>query len=222
MTRSHSAWWTAASLLLLTAIYLRLGKASSNVFVEGLRFEPKEVGLWKCETLPASRATYLDPNADDSWTGLCTNSRGLAVELFWGFSASQSKERSLLSPDERLSIQPHRVLSRQRIRVTSADAKIAPLNASLTLAEWPGGKKSAVLYWYQMKGRTYADRYHFRAALMVNKLLLKPTPTSVIRISAVGAKGSIDQVLMDEQNLASAIYSQVLSLVCLPVSQFRL
>lgn len=203
------SWWVAATLLLMTGLYVRQGAevqtTETHTVLESLRLE---IGPWLCTEAMLHKAKYTDPNVDKAWVGACRKTEGDPVNVYVGYVRERAKGKKILSPRINYPSRDPRwsYVSNRPTEVTLGDTDTPPLRVNQIVLQYAGGPKEVVLYWYQMAGQTFSDEYRYRLALMIQNLKRSRADAAIVRISATVHKDTTDAVFSEERELAASLY----------------
>jgi EpsI family protein len=193
-----------AGLLLLTG-----GEAKERPLASSLDSIPSRAGQWTVAGVPPTGVFPPDPSVDVLFRayrrGTSTvwlsvgyypsqreGRRAVARELVLpGHGWNEGKERAVAIPTPGLGAD---VIAASRVFLRSADSRMA------------------VLYWYQLPGRTTGSDHEYRASLLYNRLVHHRADAALIRVGApVLNEHDLSQVESNQIDFVQAFYGQLLA-----------
>jgi EpsI family protein len=206
------SWWLAVVLISTTGAFVHYGSWTYTQTPTSYQVQlPDRIGSWMCDDAMKKEHRYTDPNVDAAWIAVCNRQTGYPLEVYVGYAAHQTLAKKILSPKMNYpDSQWSDVLNRPaKIEIDRQENPTRHINVNQTLLRNNVNQKVAVLYWYQMDGRSFSDEYQYRFALLIRKLTHEGTDAAVIRISAPVLENSPDRLFSEEVDLVRSLYGEV-------------
>jgi EpsI family protein len=200
--RFNRAWFTAMTLLVIVGCFIYFYNPSPVLLRSPLNNLPLLIGHWKGEDTGYDSEVLPVSGADSEMIRTYTNSSGRKVKLQVAYFDSQQQDKkfirdkfNMLDDTGRISI---RTSSKKGIYVNSA-----------ILSD--GNRRAVVYYWYDLGGRTIADKYYAKVVTAYNGFVHRRTNGAIIIVSSdLAASENPENVLPDETDFVKEV-SPILS-----------
>lgn len=85
----------------------------------------------------------------------------------------------------------------------------SPLPATVLLLRHGSGRQMVVTYWYHLRGSPLPDEFQYRLALMLNRILRRPSGVAIVRLASWVVDDDHDAALAAQRALAAALYPRI-------------
>ena len=199
----------ALTLFGLTGVLvLTGGEAKERPLASSLDSIPSRAGQWTVAGVPPTRVFPPDPGADVLFRAY---RRGTStVWLSVGYYPSQREGRRAVA---RELVLPGRGWNEGEERaVTIPTPGLGEVIAANRVFLRSDESRIAVLYWYQLPGRTTGSDHEYRALLLYNRLVHRRADAALIRIGApVLNERDLSEVVSNQIDFVQAFYGQLLA-----------
>ncbi|MEO5656310.1 MAG: exosortase C-terminal domain/associated protein EpsI [Nitrospiria bacterium] len=198
-----------AVAVVLSAVLLLTGRVSSGTAGDAARLAEAVSaagGPWRCVEAGDSDVEYADPAVDEAFAQVCRHPDGTSVTVYVGYARAQTDRKRIRSPranypdntDPRWSYTAGR-------RVEDASA----LHADQVMLRHAGGRRIAVVYWYQVGGRSFGDEYRYRLAVFGRHVRRGLTDAAIVRLASPVDADAADETFARQMDLARRLYPAV-------------
>lgn len=130
-----------------------------------------------------------------------------------GYYPSQAEGRRPPTRDLLFPAQGWTHLSEQVVALRLAGGGRRPLRANLVVMD-TRDQRVAVLYWYEMQGRSIASDHWYRAALIYSRLVHRRADGALVRVAVPAPPGAtVETILATEARFLSVFYPELLRML---------
>jgi len=193
-----------AGLLLLAG-----GEAQEPPLATSLDSMPSRAGQWMVVGVPPTRVFPPDPSDDVLFRAY---RRGAStVWLSVGYYPSQREGRRAVARELVLPGRGWNEGKEQAVTIPTPGLGVEGIAASRVFLR-SDDSRMAVLYWYQLPGRTTRSDHAYRALLLYNRLVHHRADAALIRVGApVLNEHDLSEVESNQIDFVQAFYGQLLA-----------
>lgn len=196
----------ASSLMIFTAVFLNYIDHSEVVHPnKPFSTFPKQIGEWKGIEQRFDDEIYKVLGVDDSYLATYRAPDGREVQLYIGFYQSQREGDLIHSPKNCMPGAGWKIVSSaiEELDVSNTDYnKIETIRFKLK----NGIHESAVLYWFQSRGRIISSEYFQKIYLVIDSITRQRTDGSFVRLIAPIQNGDEERTLAYLKEFARLIF----------------
>ncbi len=130
-----------------------------------------------------------------------------------GYYPSQAEGQRPPTRDLLFPAQGWTHLSEQVVALRLGERGDRPLRANLVVMD-TRDQRVAVLYWYEMQGRSISSDHWYRAALIYNRLVRRRADGALVRVAVPAPPGAtVETILATEARFLSVFYPELLRML---------
>jgi len=194
----HYRFYITIALLLTAAIANQVFFASeAQLTRRPLSDFPKVIGDWKTvDEQQIGEGSMAVLQVDDYMMRTYTNKQGETIGLYIGYFTTQREGKQVHSPRQCLPGAGWGISESKTIRLKLKNHNPAEASINYYLME-KGIRKDLYLWWYQGRGRIYANEYLNKFYLMADAVTMRRTDGALVRIN-MGIKNNADDTMASE------------------------